>query len=279
MIFKSSLISAQELADALLEHEIVILDTSIDKVGQSIKEQPLELIPNSLFFDIEGKLSDKQSKLPHTLVSPTVFEDEMKRLGINNNSTVVLYDRWGVYSSPRAWWMFKVMGFDNVYVLNGGLPEWKKLNYPIAEYYSSANSKGNFKSNFKDEWYADKAYILESYKGNSVTIFDARSNGRFTGLVPEPRKGLHGGHIPYSKNIPFEELLNGEKYLGIEEITSIFQHQNPRLGSEHIFTCGSGITASILAFASHLLGTTKIRVYDGSWAEWGSEELNLPTEN
>ena len=277
MIFDSSLITVTQLAEALKDNTIILLDCTIDKVGKSLKGKKLELIPNSLFFDIEGKLSDKKSKLPHTLVAPEVFEKEMQMLGINKESTVVVYDRWGIYSAPRAWWMFKVMGFDKVYVLNGGLPIWKKNKYPITTAYADAPARGNFKANFRADWYADKEFILEHYKGTEIDIFDARSKGRFTGLVPEPRKGLHGGHIPHSKNIPFEEVLAGEVFANKEDIQSLFEHHNPK-SSEHVFTCGSGITASIIAFASHLIGTQKIRVYDGSWAEWGIEELNLPTE-
>ncbi|MGN0001944.1 MAG: sulfurtransferase [Sphingobacterium composti] len=277
MVFNSSLITVPELVEALNDNAIILLDCTIDKVGKSLKGKKLELIPNSYFFDIEGKLSDKKSKLPHTLVSPEVFEQEMQKLGINQNSTVVLYDRWGVYSSPRAWWMFKVMGFDNVYVLNGGLPTWKKSKKPIENAYTKPLKVGDFKANFRAEWIADKEYILERYKAKTVDIFDARSKGRFVGLVPEPRKGLKGGHIPHSKNIPFEELLNGESYVDKETVESIFQAQKPST-DEYVFTCGSGITASILAFGSHLIGQQKIRVYDGSWSEWGMDELNLPTE-
>lgn len=276
MEFSSSLIEPQELYEALQDEALIILDCTIDKVDKSLKGTPLELIPNSLFFDIEGKLSDPKSKLPHTLIKPQQYEEEMQQLGINQDSTVVLYDRWGVYSSPRAWWMFKVMGFDSVYILNGGLPLWKKNKYPLVKEYAHAKVKGNFMATFREEYYADKEYVLAHYKNKEVDIFDARSKGRFTGLVPEPRKGLKGGHIPHSKNIPFEEVLDGETYKSKEEIASIFQHHLN--GNEQIFTCGSGITASILAFASHLIGQQKLRVYDGSWAEWGIEELNLPTE-
>lgn len=278
MVFHSSLITAAELKEAFEKsNDLVVLDCTIDKVDKSLRDKKLELIPNSLFFDIEGKLSDKKSKLPHTLVNPTIFEKEMQSLGINQYSTVVLYDRWGIYSSPRAWWMFKVMGFDNVYILDGGLPYWKKSKFPIVNNYSKAPAKGDFEANFREEWYADKEFILHRYKGHSIDIFDARSKGRFTGLVPEPRKGLNGGHIPHSKNLPFEEVLAGEKYQDREELISIFQHLKPQ-SDNFVFTCGSGITASILAFASHLIGHQQIRVYDGSWAEWGAEELNLPTE-
>lgn len=279
MEFLFSLITTAELKEALenKSNALILLDCTIDKVGKSLRGKKLELIPQSLFFDIEGKLSDKTSKLPHTLVSPAVFEKEMQNLGINQNSTVVLYDRWGIYSSPRAWWMFKVMGFDKVYILDGGLPHWKKSKYPIFNTYATASSKGDFKAIFRTAWYADKEFILKHYKGKKVDIFDARSKGRFSGLVPEPRKGLNGGHIPHSKNIPFEEVLAGERFLNKEDIASIFKRQKTK-SNEYIFTCGSGITSSIIAFASYLIGNEQIRVYDGSWSEWGTEELNLPTE-
>lgn len=278
MLFKSALISASELQDVLIQNgNVILLDCTIDKVGQSSKDAKLELLPNSLFFDIEGKFSDHASKLPHTLVSEQVFEKEVQALGIDQNSTVVLYDRWGIYSSPRAWWMFKVMGFDRVYILNGGVPAWKKNKYKLADSYKQQDKGGNFKAHFQKNLYADKDYILAHYRAANVAIFDARSKGRFSGLVPEPRKGLNGGHIPHSKNLPFEELLEDIYYKPTDELKQQFD-QFKTTGNEYIFSCGSGVTASILAFASYISGHTNIRVYDGSWSEWGREELNLPIE-
>ena len=278
MSFKSALINPTELLESLGQHtDIVLLDCTIDKVGQSIKDAKFEVLPHSQFFDIEGKLSDSTSKLPHTLVSAEGFEREMQRLGINQDSTVVVYDRWGVYSSPRAWWMFKVMGFEQVFILNGGVPAWKKSKLPLVDQYAAGVKPGNFKAQFQANHYADKEYILTHYRDAQVNIFDARSKGRFSGLVAEPRKGLHGGHIPHSKNLPFEELLDGIVYKPLGELKQQFDHFNTT-GNEYVFSCGSGITASILAFASHLVGHEQIRVYDGSWSEWGREELNLPIE-
>lgn len=278
MSFKSALISPSDLQDTLTRDEnVILLDCTIDKVGQSLKDAKLELLPNSLFFDIEGKFSDHLSKLPHTLVAEQVFENEVQALGIDQDSTVVLYDRWGVYSSPRAWWMFKVMGFDQVYILNGGVPAWKKNKYKLADSYKQQDKVGNFKAHFQKNLYADKDYILAHYRASNVTIFDARSKGRFSGLVPEPRKGLNGGHIPHSKNLPFEELLEDIYYKPTDELQQQFD-QFKTTANEYIFSCGSGITASILAFASYISGHTNIRVYDGSWSEWGREELNLPIE-
>jgi len=278
MSFQSSLISPIQLQESLGQNaNIILLDCTIDKVGQSIKEAKLEILPHSQFFDIEGKLSDPNSKLPHTLVSPEVFEREMQRLGINQDSILVLYDRWGIYSSPRAWWMLKVMGFKQVFILNGGVPAWKNNKFPLVEEYKTTVKPGNFKAQFQENLYADKEYILTHYRDTKVNIFDARSKGRFSGLVAEPRKGLHGGHIPHSRNLPFEELLDGIVYKPIDELKRQFDHFN-KTGNEYIFSCGSGITASILAFACHLVGHGQIRVYDGSWSEWGREELNLPIE-
>lgn len=268
MLFKSALISPSELQDALAQHaDVVLLDCTIDKVGQSVKDDTVELLPHSLFFDIEGKLSDASSHLPHTLVSEQVFEKEIQALGIDQTSTVILYDRWGIYSSPRAWWMFKVMGFNQVFILNGGVPAWKAHKFELVDSYKLNDKKGNFKAEFQENLYADKAYVLMHYKDTDTAIFDARSKGRFNGLVPEPRKGLHGGHIPHSKNIPFEELLDGTTYKPVDELKQQFDHFTST-GNPCIFTCGSGITASILAFASAVAGYNNIRVYDGSWSEW-----------
>ncbi|MDM1294507.1 sulfurtransferase [Sphingobacterium sp. N143] len=277
MSFKSALISPSELQETLQVADVILLDCSIDKVGQSLQETKLELLPNSLFFDIEGKFSDHTSKLPHTLVSQQVFEHEIQALGIDQDSVVVLYDRWGVYSSPRAWWVFKVMGFNQVFILNGGVPAWKKNNYQVVDTYKTNHKIGNAKAQFQQDRYADKEYILTHYRNPKVNIFDARSKGRFSGLVPEPRKGLNGGHIPHSKNLPFEELLDGIVYKPVDELKQQFDHFKST-GDEYVFSCGSGVTASILAFACYLSGYENIRVYDGSWSEWGREELNLPIE-
>lgn len=277
MIFKSSLIDCLDLKELLENPNMVILDCTIDKIGKSIKDQVLEVIPNSLFFDIENTFSEANSSLPHTLVSESKFSDEAQKLGIDNNSIIVLYDRWGIYSSPRAWWMFKAMGFDEVYILNGGLPEWKNNNFEVSDSFNIANKIGNFKAKFSSKWYADRFYILENYENSNIKIYDARSKERFLAIAPEPRNGLVGGHIPNSLNLPFEQVLEGNRYKTNHQLEKIFDNEISKR-SEQIFTCGSGITASIIAFASHLAGTENIKVYDGSWSEWGQENLDLPIE-
>lgn len=261
----------------LLKHnpKVVILDATIDKVNQKIDQNNIELIPGSLFFDIEHAFSDPSSKLPHTLVNEDTFNTKTLELGINEDSTIIIYDRWGIYSSPRAWWMFKYFGHKNVYVLDGGITAWKAKNETTST-YARAKEIGNFTAKISHEWLVDKNYILSNLNNEEIKIIDARGKGRFEGKVPEPRAGLRSGHIPNSTNIPFEEVLNGSFLKSEEELKRIFEGHSTKNGL-NIFSCGSGITASILALAAKEIGISKIAVYDGSWAEWGAD-IQLPIE-
>jgi len=249
---------------------VVILDASIDKVGQKLDNSNLELIPNSHFLDIEHAFSDKNIPLPHTMVDAVTFEQEVRKLGVHQDSIVLLYDRWGVYSSPRAWWMFKYMGFDQAYVINGGMPAWKSADLPIVDAYSGVENIGNFVAKPDPQWIIKIDELKELVGQDDVHITDARSAGRFSGAAPEPRPGLKSGHIPGSENIPFDQVLHAAYFRSNEEIAPLYENKAFPTG-QNIFTCGSGITAAVLALGAYELGYKNIRVYDGSWSEWGSD--------
>ncbi len=269
---KTPLIDVHILKELSSNPKLIILDATIDKVNEKIDEHNKDLIPNSLFFDIEGCFSDHSSGLPHTMVSATTFTEQTQQLGIDQDSIIVVYDRWGVYSSPRAWWMFQYMGHSHTYVLDGGIKAWQQAQLPVISDYLTTTKLGNFIASPQSQWFADKDAMLASIAKSSTSIIDARSAGRFNGTVPEPRAGIRSGHIPGSSNLPFDQVLDGAFMQGKATLSSIFAtHIQSEKGNT--FTCGSGITASILALAAAQIGIKDIAVYDGSWSEWGSDPL------
>ncbi|TJZ50830.1 sulfurtransferase [Sphingobacterium olei] len=255
---------------------LIILDSTIDKVDQKLDKTNLQLIPNSVFFDIEGTFSEHNSPLPHTMLAREDFEQEARSLGINNNSILVIYDQWGVYSSPRAWWMFRYMGHEEVYVLNGGMEAWINEGLPVKTDYITPTEKGNFIAKPNNNWFESKHTLLKKLTSPHITVTDARSAGRFNGIAPEPREGLRSGHIPNSTNLPFNQLMDGTLIKPVQELEKIYVGHTEQ-NKHNIFSCGSGITASILALGAYQIGHKDIAIYDGSWSEWGADS-NLPIE-
>lgn len=264
------LVSVEWLHNHLNDNNLIIFDASMDKVTIN-DNSPEELqIPNAQFFDIKHVFSDTSKPFPNTIPSEAQFTKEAQKLGVDSDSKIVVYDDKGIYSSARVWYLFKAFGFNNIAVLDGGLPEWKEANYPLEAKQEYNKPKGNFEAKYNPETFKFFDDIQESSKNLNLLIIDARSENRFKGLVPEPRKGLRSGIIPNSVNIPFSRLLeNGHRFKKKEYIKKEFDAMNAH-GKHLVFSCGSGITACVLALGAELIGKTNTSVYDGSWTEYGT---------
>jgi thiosulfate/3-mercaptopyruvate sulfurtransferase len=205
--------------------------------------------------------------------TPEFFTEEMQKMGINKDSAIVVYDNVGVYASPRAWWMFRAMGHDNVAVLDGGLPAWIKAGYETVATLATPKSRGDFASNPRPGLFVDSQAVTHALSDSAFSVMDARSAGRFTGQEKEPRAGLRGGHMPGAVNLPFAETQTNGVMKSPALLREMFnQYQNKKL----IFSCGTGVTACILALAAEQAGHKDLAVYDGSWTEWGAVDSGLP---
>jgi thiosulfate/3-mercaptopyruvate sulfurtransferase len=271
------LVSVDWLQNNLEDKSLIILDCTIPKItDKSLVSMEKKQLKGAVFFDIKNTFSDVKAPFPNSVLSPEEFEEKVQELGINKNSCIVCYDDLGIYSSPRVWWLFQLMGFTNIAVLNGGFPEWKKHNFPIEISKNNQPKKGNFTAKYQPQKIKFKTDVFAAIKNDKISILDARSNGRFYGTEPEPRNDVKSGHIPNSISLPFGEILENGKMKTVDQLTAIFKDIKSK--EEIICTCGSGITASILALGLQLTGIKNHAVYDGSWTEWGSSN-NLPIEN
>lgn len=267
-------VSVDWLHQHIKDKNTILLDGSFPKIGGN-KSSELDniTIPGARFFDLKGNFSDTSSPFPNTMPSEEQFERECKKLGINQDSTLIVFDNKGIYSSPRIWWMFKVMGHDKVSVLNGGLPEWINKGFNTCQREIKTYELGNFKAQLRTTFVKNYEDILNTILSNTYTIVDARSEGRFNGTEKEPRASLKSGNIPNSVNIPFKTVLENGKFKSAAQLKKIFNAKCS--GSKDlIFTCGSGLTACIILLASELAYKKSRFVYDGSWTEW-AEKQNL----
>lgn len=281
----NSLVSTDWLEAHLTDDNLVLLDASM--VGVIGKEpiiyDEVVCIPRSRRFDLENVFCDNTSTQVHALPTREQFIAGIAKLGIEPDHHIVIYDNQGIYAAPRAWWLCKLMGLETVYVLDGGLPQWLEEDRMTSSRYQSEGidygqvDEQNYSAlQYHPELVIDAQRLLLSLGQPDIAILDARGRARFFGQVAEPRAGVRGGHIPHAVNLPFAQVLQGHKLKSSTELQALFSLKAP-LESTRIFSCGSGITACILILASVVAGHNQVKLYDGSWAEWGSR-ADLPVE-
>jgi thiosulfate/3-mercaptopyruvate sulfurtransferase len=272
------LVTTDWLAEHLGEPGLVVLDGSwhMPDAGRDPKAEYAQgHIPGAAFFDIDA-VSDHASDLPHMLPAPADFATAARRLGVEPGSTAVVYDSLGIFSAPRVWWSFRAMGHANVFVLDGGLKKWLAEGHPVeAGWRESAH--GEFKARLRPELVRDLAAVRGALESGSAQLVDARSAARFRGEAPEPRYGVREGHMPGAHNVPWSSIVAEDGTLRPPEaLRAAFEAAGVDLTRPIVTTCGSGISAAILALALARIGRDDAPVYDGSWSEWGAASSGAP---
>lgn len=265
------LVSTDWLAERLGDPNTAVVDASwylpaMKRDG--FKEYQAAHIPGAVYFDID-EISDHGSGLPHMLPPPDAFALHMRRLGIGDGATVVVYDGAGLFSAPRVWWTFRVFGAKDVFILDGGLPKWRAENRPV-ESGMAVRPPAKFTPKFDDSLVADLDRVEAALASGGAQVVDVRSAERFRGEAPEPRAGVRSGHMPGSLNVPSSGIVENGSLAAPEKIRAALAVGGVDLDKPVIASCGSGVSAAILWLALDAIGKPPQALYDGSWSDWGT---------
>jgi thiosulfate/3-mercaptopyruvate sulfurtransferase len=266
------LISTAELAAILGQPDVKLVDASWFLDGSDAKAGWREAhVPGAVFFDIDA-ISDHSNPLPHMLPTPEAFAEAVGKLGLGDQDHIVVYDQQGLFSAARVWWSLRAMGAERVQVLDGGLPKWRSEGRKV-ESGSVAIAPARFTAKFNPDLVRDVDQMKANVEARTFQVADARPAGRFTAEVAEPRAGLRSGHMPGARSTPFGSLLEANGTMkSADSLRVAFADAGVDVAGQIATTCGSGITASVVALALARLGRFDVPVYDGSWSEWGSRE-------
>ncbi|WP_174848368.1 3-mercaptopyruvate sulfurtransferase [Yersinia artesiana] len=277
----SFLVTPQWLAEHIDDANIVILDARMSPPGLIPKrniqaEFEQGHIPGAVYFDIDA-IADNSTDLPHMLPSPQVFSEMAGQLGVSEQHTLVIYDDGNLFSAPRVWWTLRIFGAKNVYILAGGFSGWQQAGFAL-ESGPTFPTPQTFNATFNDAAVKNVHEVLAALGNNEIQILDARPAGRFKALEPEPRPGLRLGRIPGSINVPWGSMVENGNLKSPQELEAIFAAQGVDLTKPIITSCGSGVTAAVVALGLAAVNAPSVALYDGSWAEWGASD-SLPIDS
>jgi thiosulfate/3-mercaptopyruvate sulfurtransferase len=267
------LVSTDWLERELGAADLKVVDATVFLPGagrDARAEHEAAHIPGAVFMDLDG-IVDPAHPAPHMLPPADRFASRMRGLGLGDADRIVAYDNSPLHSAARAWWMLRAFGARDVAVLDGGFQKWLAEGRPT-EAGATAKRPGHFSATRDPSAVVGKDDVRGIVQSRGHEIVDARPASRFAGLDPEPRPGVAAGHIPGSRNLPQSALFNPDNRMrSPEALRAAFAEAGVDLGKPLVTTCGSGITAAVLLLAAHVMGKTDVRLYDGSWAEWGAD--------